>query len=75
MALRKNTYNHMNNGTKYIMHQPNDILLDHRTTKKSQIHFRNSDPLMHYIDGLVQERRNSNANTLELRDSCTNSSI
>ena len=28
-----------------------------------------------YIDGLVQERRNSIANTLELRLSCTNPSI
>ena len=29
----------------------------------------------HYIDGLVQERRNSIANALELRLSCTNPSI
>ena len=29
----------------------------------------------YYIDGLVQERRNSIANALELRLSCTNSSI
>ena len=28
-----------------------------------------------YIDGLVQERRNSIANALELRLSCTNPSI
>ena len=28
-----------------------------------------------YIDGLVQERRNSSANALELCFSCTNSSI
>ena len=28
-----------------------------------------------YIDGLVQERRNSIANALELRLSCTNQSI
>ena len=28
-----------------------------------------------YIDGLVQERRNSIANALELRLSCTNTSI
>ena len=30
---------------------------------------------MAYIDGLVQERRNSIANALELRLSCTNPSI
>ena len=29
----------------------------------------------HHIDGLVQERRNSIANALELRLSCTNPSI
>ena len=29
----------------------------------------------HDVDGLVQERRNSIANALELRLSCTNSSI
>ena len=34
------------------------------------------DPGPHFnIDGLVQERRNSIANTLELRHSCTNPSI
>ena len=32
-------------------------------------------PSGHHIDGLVQERRNSSANTLELRLSCTNPSI
>ena len=30
-----------------------------------------SFPVRHHIDGLVQERRNSIANTLELRLSCT----
>ena len=29
----------------------------------------------HYVDGLVQERRNSIANALELRLSCTNPSM
>ena len=31
--------------------------------------------LLHYVDGLVQERRNSIANAMELRLSCTNSTI
>ena len=31
--------------------------------------------LLHSINGLVQERLNSTANALELRLSCTNSSI
>ena len=30
---------------------------------------------LHYIDGLMQERRNPIVNTLELRLSCTNPSI
>ena len=30
---------------------------------------------LHYIDGLVQERRNSSALAMELRLSCTNPSI
>ena len=34
-----------------------------------------TDTAINYIDGLVQERRNSIANALELRLSCTNSSI